>query len=75
MTVTETCRNLFGFKLDQSRESFNDRSLSDSGLTDNLLESKRLMAVLMFTLWVRSLRARPDGGARIGQTVAARSRP
>src|SRR5688572_3497485 len=50
-------------------------SLVDAGLTDTLLESKRLMAVLMFTLWVRSLRARPDGGVGITRAVAARSRP
>jgi hypothetical protein len=33
--------------------------LVDAGLTDGLLESKRMVAVLMFTLWVRGLRERP----------------
>jgi asparagine synthase (glutamine-hydrolysing) len=31
--------------------------LVDAGLTDGLLESKRLIALLMFTLWVRGLRS------------------
>jgi asparagine synthase (glutamine-hydrolysing) len=40
---------------------FNPRAVSQvvtAGLTDSLLESKRLIALLMFTLWIRSLRAR-----------------
>jgi asparagine synthase (glutamine-hydrolysing) len=32
--------------------------LVDSGLTDGLLESKRLIALLMFTLWIRGVRGR-----------------
>ena len=37
------------------------------GLTDSLLESKRLMALLMFTLWIRQLRAGRDLAAPFGR--------
>ena len=38
--------------------------LVDAGLTDGLLESKRLVALLMFTLWLRGRRSsRPTAGA------------
>lgn len=50
--------------------------LVEAGLTDSLLESKRLMAVLMFTLWIRSLRSRPKAAAsRATEPVHARFRP
>ena len=34
--------------------------LVDAGLTDGLLESKRLIALLMFTLWIRGVRTRRE---------------
>jgi asparagine synthase (glutamine-hydrolysing) len=43
--------------------------LVDEGLTDGLLESKRLIALLMFTLWVRGRKA--GGRMAAGQPVAA----
>ena len=42
---------------------FNPQAVSrlvDDGLTDSLLESKRLIAILMFTLWLRTLRTTPQ---------------
>jgi asparagine synthase (glutamine-hydrolysing) len=39
--------------------------LVDAGLTDSLLDSKRMVSVLMFTLWVRTVRARGHHGAHV----------
>jgi asparagine synthase (glutamine-hydrolysing) len=54
---------------------FNPRAVSDAvnaGLTDSLLESKRLIALLMFTLWVRALRTHAQPAAWSRQSLEAR---
>jgi asparagine synthase (glutamine-hydrolysing) len=47
--------------------------LVDAGLSDGLLESKRLIALLMFTLWLRGRRSHRSGAAPMHQLgLAAR---